>query len=100
MKLQHDTIKYNIEEALVYLKRLLKEVKNKTLTEEEFIPEMEHILCHLNFSVNARHLSRKKASKLSQSEYEKHTRPPRARIPVYIKNISKIRGSKMQWIKR
>lgn len=76
MKLQYDTIEYDMEEALVYLKKLLKDVKNKTLTEEEFIPEMEHIFSHLNFSVNARHLSREKVSKLSQKEYEKYIRSP------------------------
>lgn len=77
MKLQHNTVKYNIEEAIVYLKKLLKKVKNRSLTEEEFIPAMEHILYHLNFSVNARYLSRKQTSKLSQAKYEKYILPPK-----------------------
>lgn len=77
MKLQNDTIKYNVEEAMEYIKKILKKVKNKTLTEEEFIPAMEHILYHLNFSVNARYLNRKQTAKLSQAKYEKYILPPK-----------------------
>lgn len=77
MKLQYETISYNIEEALTYLKRVLKKCKNKSLAEEEFIPEMEHILCHLNFSLNARYLNLKCISALSKEEFKNYTFPPK-----------------------
>ena len=60
MKFQYETISYDLKEALEYLKRLLRQCRNKTLNEGEFLPEIEHILWHLNFSFNARYLSRKK----------------------------------------
>jgi len=77
MKLQYETIGYEIEEALVYLKRLFKEVKNKTLMDGEFLPEMEHILWHLNFSFNARYLSRKEVNNLSREKSRNYTFPPK-----------------------
>lgn len=76
MNLQHKTIGYHLQEALAYLKRLYKACKNESLTEGEFLPEMEHILWHLNFSFNARYLSRKKAASLNRAKYKQYILPP------------------------
>ncbi|MCG8430088.1 MAG: hypothetical protein MJA29_02800 [Candidatus Omnitrophica bacterium] len=70
MRLAHNTISYDLEEAIQYLKEILRRVENKSITEEEFLFEMKHVFLHLNFAVNARHLTRKTVTQLSQEKFE------------------------------
>ena len=98
MKLQFDTISYHLDEATAYLKKILGKCKNKKMYDGEFLPEIEHILSHLNFSYNARYLSRKKVSELSQAEYEQYTLPPKE-IFKSLYAPKKIREQKKKTIK-
>ena len=89
MNLQHETITYHIQEALDYLKKVLKKAKDKTLDDGEFLPEIEHILWHINFAFNARYLDSKKASSLKQLKYGKYLLPPKEIFGKSFKKKSK-----------
>ena len=76
MKIQYDTVKYYLEDALIEINKILVKCKNKTLDEVSFKVDLEHALHMFNFAYNARYLTRKEASELSDKEYDMKTLPP------------------------
>ena len=76
-KMQHDTVRYYIEDAFVELRKILHGCKNKKLREGDFFPLMEHALEMLNCAFNCRFISRKKISQMSQKKWEKYLSPPK-----------------------
>ncbi|MFC1643460.1 hypothetical protein ACFL1F_00055 [Chlamydiota bacterium] len=76
-KIKHNTILYYTEDALLEINKIISGCKNNSLDEGEYFVLMEHAIEMFNFAFNARYLSRKEASELSQEEYEKCTLPPR-----------------------
>jgi len=95
MKLQHETITYNLQEALDYLEGVVKRSKVKTLNDGEFLPEVEHILWHINFAFNARYLSRAKVSRLKQVDYEKYLLPPKE---IFERKAKYRKNKQGQWL--
>ena len=76
MKIQHATIKYYIEDALIEINKIMDGCDDKKLEEEAFLVHMEHALHMFNFAYNARYLSLKETGELSDKDYQKKTLPP------------------------
>lgn len=99
MKIQWDTLEYNIEDALVELKKVLKLARNKTLEEGDIFPLMQHALEILSFAFNARFLNREVISKMSQEEWEKYLVPPKEIFGDQRKTIKEMRKIRYDTVK-
>jgi len=77
MKVQHETVKYYIEDALLEIDKILKGCEDKTLDEGEFEVDLEHALHMFNVAYHTKFLTRKEVCELSQEEYEKNMLPPK-----------------------
>lgn len=62
---------------MLEINNILNECDDKTLDEEGFKVYIEHALHMFNFAYNARFLTRKGASELSDKDYEEKTLPPK-----------------------
>ncbi len=68
MKLQHETIERDLQEAHDYLTRLLKTVKKKELEDGELQPELAHICMHINSAYNKQYLTLDDCLRKSKAE--------------------------------
>ena len=57
MKIRHETIERDLQEANDYLAKLLIKVKEKEIEDGELLPELEHICMHINAAYNKRYLT-------------------------------------------
>jgi len=77
MKVQHETVKYFIEDALEEIDKILKGCEDKALDEVDLKVDLEHALHMFNCAYNAKFLTIKEVGELSQEEFAKNILPPK-----------------------